>query len=132
MERLDYYSLTMDQINQVKIQHLIGRGGNDVFLISLNLKDEALLGSNLNLLNVNLNGYYNARTFYSPNYANPSTQSKDLRTTIFWNPGLKTNENGEVTITYYNSDNKGNIRIMADGITDKGVAVAAKTGYKVQ
>lgn len=132
MERLDYYSLTMDQINQVKIQHLIGRGGNDVFLISLNLKDEALLGSNLNLLNVNLNGYYNARTFYSPNYANPSTQSKDLRTTIFWNPGLKTNENGEATITYYNSDNKGNIRIKADGITDKGVAVAAKTGYKVQ
>ncbi|KIA91021.1 hypothetical protein OC25_23650 [Pedobacter kyungheensis] len=132
MERLDYYSLTMDQINQVKIQHLIGRGGNDVFLISLNLKDEALLGSNLNLLNVNLNGYYNARTFYSPNYANPSTQSKDLRTTIFWNPGLKTNENGEATITYYNSDNKGNIRIKADGITDKGVAVAAKAGYKVQ
>lgn len=131
-ERLDYYSLTMDQISQVKVQHLIGRSNNEVYLISLVLKDEALRGANLNVLNVNLNGYYNARTFYSPNYANPSTQSKDLRTTIFWNPGLKTNENGEASITYYNSDNKGNIRIKADGITDKGVAVAAKTGYKVQ
>lgn len=131
-ERLDYYSLTMDQINQVKIQHLIGNTGNDVYLISLNLKDEAMRGPNLNLLNVNLNGYYNARTFYSPNYANPSTQSKDLRTTIFWNPAVKTNENGEAIITFYNSDNKSNVRIKADGITDKGVAVAAKTGYKVQ
>lgn len=131
-ERLDYYSLTMDQINQVKIQHLIGNSGNDVYLISLNLKDEAMRGPNLNLLNVNLNGYYNARTFYSPNYANPSTQSKDLRTTIFWNPAIKTNENGEATITYYNSDNKTNVRISADGITGKGVAVNAKTVYKVQ
>jgi len=131
-ERLDYYSLTMDQINPVKIQHLIGNTGNDVYLISLNLKDEAMRGPNLNLLNVNLNGYYNARTFYSPNYANPSTQSKDLRTTIFWNPAVKTNENGEAIITFYNSDNKSNVRIKADGITDKGVAVAAKTGYKVQ
>ncbi len=131
-ERLDYYSLTMDQINQVKIQHLIGSTGNDVYLISLNLKDEALLGSNLNLLNVNLNGYYNARTFYSPNYANPATQSKDLRTTIFWNPSIKTNENGEATISFYNGDNKSNVRVKADGITDKGVAVATKIGYKVQ
>ncbi|MNK85546.1 hypothetical protein D3C87_1054310 [compost metagenome] len=131
-ERLDYYSLTMDQISQVKVQHLIGRSNNEVYLISLVLKDEALRGANLNLLNVNLNGYYNARTFYSPNYANPATQSKDLRTTIFWNPSIKTNENGEATITFYNSDNKSNVRVKADGITDKGVAVAAKTGYKVQ
>ncbi|WP_124560128.1 hypothetical protein [Pedobacter sp. KBW01] len=131
-ERLDYYSLTMDQISQVKVQHLIGRSNNEVYLISLVLKDEALRGANLNLLNVNLNGYYNARTFYSPNYANPATQSKDLRTTIFWNPGVKTNENGEATITFYNSDNKSNVRIKADGITDKGVAVAAKASYKIQ
>ncbi|QIL38276.1 hypothetical protein G7074_02655 [Pedobacter sp. HDW13] len=131
-ERLDYYSLTMDQISQVKVQHLIGRSNNEVYLISLVLKDEALRGANLNLLNVNLNGYYNARTFYSPNYANPATQSKDLRTTIFWNPGVKTNENGEATITFHNSDNKSNVRIKADGITDKGVAVAAKASYKIQ
>jgi len=131
-ERLDYYSLTMDQINQVKVQHLIGSTGNDVYLVSLILKDEAFRGANLNLLNVNLNGYYNARTFYSPNYANAATQSKDLRTTVFWNPAVKTNENGEAVITYYNSDNKSNVRIKADGITDKGTAVAAKTGYKVQ
>lgn len=131
-ERLDYYSLTMDQINQVRIQHLLNSTGKDVYLISLNLKDEALRGPNLDLLNLNLNGYYAARTFYSPNYSSPATPNKDLRTTIFWSPAVKTNENGEATISYFNGDNKADILIKADGITDKGVAVSAKAGYKVQ
>jgi len=131
-QRLDYYSLTMDQINQVKIQHLLNSSGKDVYLISLNLKDEALRGPNLDLLNLNLNGYYAARTFYSPNYSHPATPNKDLRTTIFWSPSVKTNENGEATITYFNGDNKADILIKTDGITDKGVAVSAKTAYKVQ
>ncbi|MBO9672453.1 MAG: carboxypeptidase regulatory-like domain-containing protein [Sphingobacteriaceae bacterium] len=131
-QRLDYYSLTMDQINQVKIQHLLNSSGKDVYLISLNLKDEALRGPNLDLLNLNLNGYYAARTFYSPNYSHPATPNKDLRTTIFWSPSVKTNENGEATITYFNGDNRADILIKTDGITDKGVAVSAKTTYKVQ
>jgi len=131
-ERLDYYSLTMDQINQVTVRHLVDNEAKDVYVISLNLKDEALRGTNLDLLNINLNGYYTARTFYSPNYNSPSTQNKDLRTTVFWSPALKTNENGEATVTYLNGDNKANILLKADGITDKGVAVSAKTTYKVQ
>ncbi|MGM9478783.1 hypothetical protein ACS5PU_20330 [Pedobacter sp. GSP4] len=131
-ERLDYYSLTMDQINQVTVRHLVDNEAKDVYVISLNLKEDALRGSNLDLLNINLNGYYNARTFYSPNYNNPATQSKDLRTTIFWQPVIKTNENGEATISYFNGDNKAQILIKADGITDKGVAVSAQGSYKVQ
>ncbi|WP_162799877.1 hypothetical protein [Pedobacter jeongneungensis] len=131
-ERLDYYSLTMDQINQVTVRHLVNNEAKDVYVISLNLKDEALRGSNLDLLNINLNGYYTARTFYSPNYASPASQNKDLRTTIFWSPSIKTNEKGEATIIYFNGDNKADILIKADGITDKGIAVSAKATYKVQ
>ncbi len=139
-DRLDYYSLTMDQINSVTVKHLMGNnqasGGApeavDVYVIYLNLKDSALRGPNLNLLNINLNGYYIARSFYSPNYAiNPST-IKDLRTTIFWAPLVKTNDKGEATISYFNSDNTGNMVIKANGITTNGVAVSAKSTYKVQ
>lgn len=131
-ERLDYYSLTMDQINQVTVRHLVNNEAKDVYVISLNLKDEALRGSNLDLLNINLNGYYNARTFYSPDYTGPASQNKDLRTTIFWSPSVKSNQNGEATITYFNGDNKTDILIKAEGITDKGIAVSAKATYKVQ
>jgi hypothetical protein len=131
-ERFDYYSLRMDQINQVRVQHLVGNASQDVYLISLNIKDDALSGPNLNLLNINLNGYYNARDFYAPNYSNPATKDKDLRTTIFWTPLIKTNENGTATVTFYNGDNKGNVVVKADGISEKGVAASAKINYKVQ
>ncbi|MFD2288292.1 hypothetical protein GJU39_03330 [Pedobacter petrophilus] len=131
-ERLDYYSLRMDQINQVRVQHLLNNASQDIYVISLNVKDDALRGTNLNLLNINLNGYYTARDFYSPNYSKPATANKDLRTTIFWSPAIKTNENGTATVTFYNGDNKGKVVVKADGIFEKGVAASAKINYTVQ
>jgi len=131
-ERLDYYSLTMDQINQIVVKHLVGNTGNDVFVISLNLKDSALRGPNLDILNINLNGYYEAKAFYAPDYSTTPTAIKDLRTTIFWAPLLKTNEAGEVNVSFYNGDNKTSIVVKAEGITNNGIAIATKTKYKVQ
>ena len=131
-DRLDYYSLTMDKITQVKIQHLVDNENKDVFLVSLNLKNDALGATNLHLLNLNLTGYYTARDFYSPNYSNPTTKNKDLRTTIFWAPKLETNTKGETNVVFYNGDNKGTFQIKTDGITEKGSAVAAKSTYVVQ
>jgi hypothetical protein len=131
-DRLDYYSLTMDQINKITIKHLINNQAMDVFILQLDLKESALRGPNLHLLNVSLNGYYNAKAFYSPNYANSSsTNVKDLRTTIFWAPLLKTNEKGEATASFFNADNKGQIIVKAGGITEQGNAVANQTSYKV-
>ncbi|WP_231425155.1 MG2 domain-containing protein [Pedobacter sp. Leaf250] len=131
-ERLDYYSLTMDKINQVKVQHLINNDGEDVYLLTLTIKDDALGETNLHLLNLNLTGYYTARDFYSPNYSNPASKNKDLRTTIFWAPKLETDTKGEANVVFYNGDNKGMIIIKADGITEKGSAVAAKSTYVIQ
>ncbi|RZK56127.1 MAG: hypothetical protein EOO91_12720 [Pedobacter sp.] len=131
--RFDYYELTMNQINKVVIKHLVNVSGDDVYVIYLDLKPEALLGPNLDILNLNLNGYYTAKTFYSPNYSiASSTTFRDLRTTIFWAPLLKTNANGEVSVSFYNSDNKGKVNVRADGITEQGAAVATKSTYKVQ
>jgi len=134
-DRLDYYSLTMDQINKITVKHLMGNTGtgtNHVYVISLDLKDSALQGPNLHLLNLNLNGYYTARAFYAPNYASTSSTKQDLRTTIFWAPLLKTSDNGALSVSFYNGDNKGEMIIKAGGITDNGTAVATKTSYKVQ
>ncbi|MEJ5995694.1 MG2 domain-containing protein [Pedobacter sp. Du54] len=133
--RLDYYSLTMDQINQVVVKHLVTAGPSapaDAYVIYLNLKETALLGQNLNLLNLNLKGYYSARSFYSPNYTSISPPIKDLRTTIFWAPLLKTNDNGELSVSFFNGDNTGEMTIKTNGITSNGVAVVAKSTYKVQ
>ncbi len=132
-ERLDYYSLTMDQITQVKVQHLVDMYSKDVFVISLTVKDGALAGgANLNLINTNLTGYYTARDFYSPNYSTAASPNKDLRTTIFWSPLIKTNEKGEAQVSFYNGDNPTRINIKTDGVTDKGTALSAKATYTVQ
>ncbi len=131
-ERLDYYSLTMDQINQITVRHLVNQDGNDVYVIALNLKDSALRGPNLDLLNANVMGYYNARTFYVPNPAERPLSSKDLRTTIYWLPLVKTNALGVATLSFYNADPKASISISAQGITSTGVPVASKLSYKVQ
>lgn len=131
-DRLDFYSLTMDQINQVVVKHLVNNQAQDVYVISLNLKDSALRGPNLNLLNINLNGYYNARTFYSPNYNISNSQSKDLRTTLYWNPSIQTNEKGAVSISFFNSDNKGSVVVKADGIAAQSNAISTKITYQVQ
>jgi hypothetical protein len=134
-DRFDYYSLTMDQINQVVVKHLISAGPSapaDAYVIYLNLKESALLGPNLHLLNLSLNGYYSARAFYAPNYiVNLPPTVKDLRTTLFWTPLLKTNDNGEISISYFNGDNTGDMVIKANGITTNGVAVSVKSSYKV-
>lgn len=135
-DRLDYYSLTMDQINSVVVKHLVTANPSapeDAYVIYLNLKESALMGANLHLLNLSLNGYYSARTFYAPNYTtNGTAPLKDLRTTLYWTPLLKTNDNGEVSISFFNADNTGDMVIKANGITSNGVAVATKSTYKIQ
>ena len=136
----NYYSLTMDQINQVVVKHLIGNSQNnggppeatDVWVIYLNLKDSALRGPNLNFLNINLNGYYSARAFYAPTYTATASSNKDLRTTLFWAPLLKTNDMGELSVSFFNGDNTGEMIIKTNGITANGTAVSAKSTYKVQ
>ncbi|WP_316783686.1 hypothetical protein [Pedobacter frigiditerrae] len=134
--RTDYYSLTMDQIDKIVVKHLLGQasGGKfpDRYLIYLTLKESAFRGPNLDLLNVNLNGYYNDRAFYSPNYVSKAPPVKDLRTTVFWAPLLKTNANGEVSVSFFNSDNKGYMNITTNGITEQGSPITNKTSYKVQ
>lgn len=131
-ERLDYYSLTLDQINQIRIQHLVSNNGSDVYVIRLNLKDSALRGPNLHLINTNLTGYYAAKNFYVPNYAQTNVNFKDLSSTVFWAPLVKTDKNGTATLSFFQNDLKGKMRINAAGISEKGNVLVAQSQYNVQ
>jgi hypothetical protein len=130
-ERIDYYTLTMDQINSVRVNHMVTMGGGDVELISLSLKPSAFEKKQFNLLNSDVTGYYSARTFYAPNYEYPSTKT-DQRITLHWEPSITTDANGEATVSYYNADPKSKIRVVVQGLTDKGVPIATTAGYAVK
>jgi len=133
-DRLDYYAITMDQIISVQLDHYVtgnDKDIKDVIVIALVLKPSAFSKKQFNLLNSEVTGYYSARTFYSPNYEYPSTRA-DQRTTIYWEPMISTDAEGKATVSYYNADPKSKIRIVLEGLTEKGVPIAVTSGYTIQ
>lgn len=66
-------------------------------------------------------GYSKEREFYSPKYApNAPVTSNDLRTTIYWNPKLVTDEKGNISFEFNNADGKGNYKAVVEGIDKDG------------
>lgn len=61
-------------------------------------------------------GLYNAREFYQPVYEN-NNNIPDNRTTIFWNPEIKTDSTGIARVSFYNSDLKGKTLIRVSGVS---------------
>ena len=62
------------------------------------------------------NGFSHSNRFYSPDYDTKKDDRPDLRSTVYWNPDLKTDENGNITIKYFNPDVPGIYRIVIEGI----------------
>jgi hypothetical protein len=79
-------------------------------------------------------GYTRVRRFYSPKYEGPKTdtQAPDLRSTIYWNPLVITDNNGQASFEYYNADTKGTYRVVVEGIDDNGNLGRQVYKYKVE
>ncbi|WP_165769913.1 TonB-dependent receptor [Flagellimonas pacifica] len=79
-------------------------------------------------------GFYNARKFYAPNYGDPTTldfNKRDLRNTIFWEPYVHPNENGTAKLSYYNSEASNSINLVLEGITETGQPIVVRKSYEV-
>jgi hypothetical protein len=102
--------------------------GNNIGVIYIYLKtgedyrnEPPLLGTNQTF--VMPLGYTQPAAFYMPKYQVPSIkkdQTPDLRTTIFWKPNVKCDENGEAECSFYTADANGTYTITAEGITPSG------------
>jgi len=79
-------------------------------------------------------GYYKARWFYAPKYEHPNDNAnrKDLRSTIYWQPEILTDKEGNASLQYYNADGSGNYRVVIEGIDEKGNIGRRVFRYKVQ
>lgn len=66
-------------------------------------------------------GFAKEREFYSPKYlpAAPNTAS-DLRTTIYWNPKVITDEKGTFGFEFFNADGRGTYRVVIEGLDKNG------------
>jgi hypothetical protein len=100
------------------------RSGNGVLVFTTrigklrDLKDIPSFG----ILPITARGYYKARVFYSPKYddVDVNLKKRDLRSTIYWNPELVTDKDGNAEIDYYNADTPGTYRMVVEGIDEKG------------
>lgn len=89
---------------------------------------------NPSMTSFNPRGYNLVREFYSPVYNNDGNDSRvaDLRTTIYWNPSVMTDEQGKATFSFYNGDGIGTYRVLVEGINADGTLGRKIYRYKVK
>lgn len=74
-------------------------------------------------------GYVKERNFYMPKYETAdSKNTNDYRTTIYWNPEVALDENGAVTLDFYNADGAGKYKVVVEGQDELG-AVGRQVYY---
>jgi TonB-dependent SusC/RagA subfamily outer membrane receptor len=79
-------------------------------------------------------GYNVAREFYAPKYdvAIPDHVRPDFRSTLHWQPNVRTDTTGKASITYWNTDAKATMQIIAEGVSTQGLVGVGKAKYGVK
>lgn len=69
----------------------------------------------------NLPGFSYPAEFYSPDYSQQTPpEPTDYRRTLYWNPNLQLDENGEANITFYNNSRHTSLSIETEGQASDG------------
>ena len=75
------------------------------------------------VLALRLPGYNCPRQFYTPRYGAgvpAPTRPDTRRTTLHWDPSVRTDASGQANITFYTSAATGRFRVVAEGISEAG------------
>jgi hypothetical protein len=83
---------------------------------------------------VELKGYTLTRNFYSPVYdgsENQEEKKEDYRSTLYWTPVIETNLNGKAEVSFYNSDQTGEVKIVVEGVSIDGELCRGTVSYNV-
>jgi len=77
---------------------------------------------NPSMANIAYKGFNKVREFYTPRYdhANNFSKQPDLRTTIYWNPYLKTDTKGKLHFEFFSADGPANYKVNIEGINADG------------
>ncbi len=99
------------------------KGGNGV--VAITLKKGVITKSITppSLIHVTPLGYQKPVEFYVPKYDVDSIRKQakpDLRTTIYWDPKIQSDDNGSFQVKFYTADQPNNYRIILEGISNKG------------
>jgi hypothetical protein len=111
-------------------------GSNNAVVITTKAKG-GLTGKDISstgILPIAVPGFYKARVFYSPKYENleQAGNRPDLRSTIYWQPELTTEKDGNASFSYFNADGEGSYKIVIEGIDENGNLGRQMYQYNVQ
>jgi outer membrane receptor protein involved in Fe transport len=77
-------------------------------------------------------GYARQRQFYSPQYeAAVENKLPDLRTTLYWNPAVKTDAAGKARVSFYTADRETQYRAIVEGISQEGTPGRSESVFGV-
>jgi len=76
-------------------------------------------------------GFNSVREFYSPKYEADIDYTPDLRTTVYWNPNLVSDNTGKLKFDYFNTDQPGTYRIVIEGMNANGDLARKVLNYQV-
>ena len=82
-----------------------------------------------NMQQIRLLGYQKPAAFYSPKYETMQQKENpmpDLRTTLYWNPKVQTDEQGNASVEFYTADSEAPFSVVVEGITDDGRLIRGK------
>jgi len=87
-------------------------------------------------------GYQVNRDFYAPTHTPANTpantsamQAKslpDMRTTLYWNPDVQTNDAGQATIRFFAADRTADYTITIEGISKEGIFIRQTAKIRIE
>jgi len=122
--------LTTDNVKSIEVFKGVNtiifgsRGANGVVAITMRTGTDRKEVTPISLITQMPLGYQKPAQFYVPKYQVDSirlNEKSDLRTTIFWNPKLRSDNKGTIRTKFYTADKASNYSVVLEGISDTGV-----------
>jgi len=120
-----FSSSTFDKVEFLKFAPFAGinkSGAALFFFTKRGVKFENRPTDAVGMKSTRLIGYSVIRKFYSPVYETrqPVDEKQDFRSTLYWNPIVRTYSTGMAEVSFFSSDETGTMQIVVEGITADG------------
>lgn len=113
----------IDSLNQPTSGGVEGSLARGLYVIDITMYPKGLRKSQVKgQRQTTFRGYTTGTEFYAPEYPNgPIKGDVDYRRTLYWNPALTTDANGQAEVLFYNNGYSKQFHISAEGITPQGI-----------
>jgi hypothetical protein len=86
------------------------------------------------IIDFHAEGFYTAKEFYAPDHINAGPEElmkADIRTTLHWEPFIRTNKDKDSEVSFFSSDSRSEYIIEVEGISDSGIPIYGFTTFSV-